>query len=793
MSGQDFWSSRTVKRLGIPAISLADGPSGVRRQGDNVDHLGLHAGLAATCFPSSSTICNSWNQALAEQVGACIGNEAVCHQVSVLLGPGLNIKRNPLCGRNFEYFSEDPYLSGKMAAAYIRGVQSNGIAACPKHFALNNQELLRMSSDSVADDRALHEIYLTAFEIAVKEGHPHSLMSSYNRIAGTYANEHAYLLRDILVDQWGFDGFVVSDWGGSFDHVEGVRAGSHLEMPSTKGNSVRELVEAVKSGRLPEAVLDQRVDEFLDVVFRIRNIDQLKAQTIEDQAHHAIALKAAEESIVLLKNDQSILPLQQGTRVAVIGDFAETPRYQGAGSSMVNPLHLDTIVTSMGAYPIEVVGYEKGFERHGGQQAALLESACKLAARAEVVLVFVGLGETSESEGLDRSTMRMSDNQIELLAALQKVNPNIVAAVSCGATIEMPWEQHCKGIIHAYLGGQAGATATLNVLTGKTCPSGKLGESYPFLYQDTGSATYYPGKEFTSEYRESIFVGYRYYDTAQIPVLYPFGYGLSYTSFAYSNLTVDSKSVSFDITNTGACAGAEIAQLYVGVDTSELFRAQKELKGFAKIELQPNETQRVTISFDDKTFRYYNVKNKCFEIEDNTYRLFIGASSRDIRLEGTCKVAGNSASGIYQPSNLPSYFTGRVKNVSDSEFEVLLGRKLPRATWDTNALLTRGDTFSQLVYAKSGLARTAFRVLQHIRRTSEKKGKIDLNVLYIYNITFNAIGKMANGMVDTHMVDALLDIVNGHFWGGLVRLLRAYGNMQKENKKLMVELGFERK
>ena len=548
LSGKDFWQTRSVERLGIHNMVLSDGPHGVRRQAGSGDQLGLNPSLPATCFPTAATIANSWDPDLGEKIGECLGEEAASQGVGVLLGPGLNIKRSPLCGRNFEYFSEDPYLAGKMAAGYIRGIQKNGVAACPKHFACNSQELRRMASDSVVDERTLRELYLTGFEIAVKEGKAKSLMSSYNRVNGTYANENYHLLQEILRDEWGFDGFVVSDWGGSNEHIEGVRAGSHLEMPTTGGDSDLELVQAVKDGKISEEIINQRVDEILDVILPVTAaIVPLEGKPFDIEVHHKMAAKAAGESIVLLKNEGNILPLKKGTKVAVIGEFAQKARYQGAGSSVVNATKVDNAIDVIGNFDLDVVGFEAGYPRSGEGDPTMQVKAVELAKKADIILLYIGLDEISESEGLDRPHMKLPQSQVDLIEAVAAVNPNVVTVMSAGSAVEMSWLDKCKAVIHGYLCGQAGAGAMLQAILGEINPSGKLAESYPVKYEDVSSATYFPSKQRTAEYREGLYVGYRYYETANVPVLFPFGYGLSYTTFEYSNLIVTDKEATFTL------------------------------------------------------------------------------------------------------------------------------------------------------------------------------------------------------------------------------------------------------
>ena len=701
LSGKGNFTTKAVERLRIPGMFLSDGPHGLRKQAGAADHLGLNASLPATCYPTAATMANSWDTALGEELGAYLGEECIAQRVNVLLGPGLNIKRSPLCGRAFEYFSEDPYLAGKMAAAYIRGIQSKGVSACPKHFAANSQEYLRMSSDSVMDQRTFHEIYLTGFEIAVKEGHPKAIMSSYNKINGTYANENKTLLRDILVDQWGFDGIVVSDWGGSNDHVAGVAAGSHLEMPAAGVWTDQDVVDAVRDGRLSEEVLDQLVAEYLKVVFD--TVIPGDAPTEFDmQAHHAFARKAAAESVVLLKNEDSLLPLKQGTSVAVIGDFAQTPRYQGAGSSIVNPTGLDCALDALKESGLVVTGYAQGFDRNGREDRALRDEAASLAGKADAALLYLGLSEGSECEGMDRTHMKLSQNQLELVDALLEVNPRVVVILSCGSAVELPFTDKVPALIHGYLGGQAGAGAMADVLTGKVNPSGKLAETYAIRYEDTPAFRYFPGSERTAEYREGLFVGYRYYDTAGVGARFPFGFGLSYTTFAYSDLQMSPDKVTFTLTNTGGVAGAEVAQVYIGKADSEIFRPARELKGFTKVFLQPGESKSVTIPLDDKAFRYFNVNTGAFEVEGGAYQIWAGASSTDLRLEGTVTVKGTGVPSPYDAAALSSYYSGKVINVSDGEFETLLGHPIPESRWDRTQPLGRNDTIAQMCQKRRG-------------------------------------------------------------------------------------------
>ena len=767
LSGATTFGTRALPKNNIPSITLSDGPNGVRKQAGAADHLGLNPSVPATCFPTAATVACSWDPALGEQIGQAMGEEAAAQEVAVLLGPGLNTKRSPLCGRNFEYFSEDPYLSGKMAASYVRGIQSNGISACPKHFAVNSQELRRMASDSVVDERTLRELYLTGFEIVVKEAKPKTIMSSYNLINGTYANENRHLLMDILRGEWGFDGAVVTDWGGSNDHALGVQNGSTLEMPAPGGDAVRELMQAVQSGKITEADVDARLDELLTLVFDTHAAVQSHSRTFDADTHHALARRAAAESIVLLKNENDLLPLAEGAKVAVIGDFAQTPRYQGAGSSAVNSIKVDTFLDCLKESGLTSVGFAPGFDRQGKPDAAKQAEAVALAQKAEVVLLCLGLDEIKESEGLDRGDMRLADNQIELLKAVQQANPNTVVVLSAGASLETPWLKHCRTLVYGALGGQAGAGAMLDVLTGKVNPSGKLAETWVNAYADTPAKDNFAGPGRMVQYCEGLYVGYRYYQTAGVPVAFPFGYGLSYTSFAYSNLQAASNGVTLTVTNTGKRAGAEIVQLYVAKPRAEVFRPAQELKGFAKVQLQPGESKTVTIPLDDKAFRYWNTKTDSWEVEGGSYELRVGASSTDIRLTAVVEVAGTGAPNPYAGKHLPHYTSGKVQSVPDDEWATLLGRPVQQGKVKIDHNMTLGE----LNHSRSPLGWLIWLVLTALLNASYKRGKPDLNVLFQYNMPLRALAKMTSGAISMGMVDGIVMELQGFWIIGLVRVI----------------------
>ena len=767
LSGKNTWQTQEYPKQGVPAAWLSDGPNGLRKQAGAADHLGLNPSVPATCFPTAATMANSWDPALGEEVGRALGEETAANRVNVLLGPGLNLKRSPLCGRSFEYFSEDPCLSGKMAAAYVRGIQANGVAACPKHFAANSQELRRMASNSVLDERTLRELYLTAFEIVVKEASPKTIMSAYNKVNDTYANESKHLLVDILRKEWGFDGAVVTDWGGSNDHVEGVKNGSTLEMPSPGLGGARKLLKAVAEGHLTEQEIDLRVDELLEVVLSTTAAIEKAPHKFDEAAHHQLARRAAAQSIVLMKNEGDLLPLKYGIKVALIGDFAITPRYQGAGSSMVNPTCVDSLKDAMEKAGLNMVSYCAGYERSGKANKAYLDEAVSQAKMAEAVILCIGLDESSESEGLDRTHIGIPAVQKQLLDAVTAANPNVVAVVSAGSVIETDWTEKCKAVVHGYLGGQAGAAAMLDVLTGWQNPCGKLAETIPLRYEDTPAAAYFPGKGQNAEYREGLYVGYRYYETVDKAVRYPFGYGLSYTTFAYSDLKVNADHVTFTLTNTGKRDGAEVAQLYVAKPDATVFRPAKELKGFAKVLLKAGESRTVTIPLDDKAFRYWNVLTHCWEVEGGSYQLLVGASVQDIRLSAELALPGTGAPDPYAGKALPDYYTGNVQNIPDVEFKALLGRSLPEETTTIDRTMTLGE----LHHSRSPLCWLISGVLTLLVRSGEKNGKPNLNILFQYNMPLRGLAQMTNGMIGDETVDGLVMEAKGFWVVGILRAL----------------------
>lgn len=712
LSGANFWNTKEIKRLEIPSMMLTDGPHGLRKQGGKADHLGLNASIPATCFPTAATLANSWDVQLAEEMGTLLGTEAVKEEISVLLGPGLNIKRNPLCGRNFEYFSEDPFLSGTMAGSMIRGIESKGISSCPKHFAVNSQEKLRMTIDEITDIRALHEIYLEGFRIALKEN-PKAIMTSYNKVNGSYANESEYLIKETLKSRFGFDGLIVTDWGGNNDRVAALQVGNQLEMPSSGGITDVELKNGLAAGEITETLIDDAVADVLEIVYTTKaNIESNYKQAQADfdtELHHQKAVEIAEQSIVMLKNE--VLPLQAQSKVALIGDFAFKPRYQGAGSSLIEPSKLKSPREVFANGDFEIVGAERGYRRYGQKSSRLAKRALKLAGKAEYVVFYMGLDESSETEGLDRNHMRVLENQVNVLKQVHAVNPNIIIVLAGGAPIELDFEKYAKSILHGYLGGQGISEAIYNVISGKVNPSGKLAETYPLKWEDVLSSKYYPGNEVTSEHRESIYVGYRYFETANKEVRYPFGFGLSYTSFEYNDLSITPSGVKFKITNTGQVAGSEIAQLYIGHQDSSIFRSKIELKGFAKVALAPNETKEIEIEFDEHAFSYFNTQTNDWEQELGTYSIAIGKNVRDIQLQGEIEVVKTATTDnqveavryvpttdLYDSDKLSDYYDLSSGKISRDQFETLYGKKLPDSKWDRSLTLTMNDVIAQSEY-----------------------------------------------------------------------------------------------
>lgn len=674
--GKGLWYTNEIERLNIPSIMMADGPNGLRIElKNNRKELESPESKVAICFPTESTMANSWNKNLLHEMGKTIGNEAATEGVNILLGPGVNIKRSPLCGRNFEYFSEDPYLAGSLGIEYVKGVQENGVGVCVKHFAANNQEYNRRLINVVIDERTLREIYLKAFKMIVEESKPISIMSAYNKINGTYCSDNYKLITSILYKEFGFNGIVITDWSAEDNRVEGIKAGTAIEMPEGRANIKEQILGAVRSGELDENVLDNIIDKILTVIFKLVKNNSYK--TYNKDEDHNLALKIAEDSVVLLKNEDKILPIKD-KKICVIGEFAISPRYQGAGSSKVKPYNLENAYDCFKelGYDIE---YSKGYERGvNNNNEKLLKEAIEIAKNNNIVIIFAGLTELEEAEGLDRTNLDIPECQNKLINEISKVNNNVIVVLSNGAPITMPWKDKVKGIITGYLGGEAGARAIVNCLVGKVNPSGKLAETYPDRLEDTPCYNNFPGSDIVVEYKEAIYVGYRYYDKINKEVLFPFGYGLSYTDFQYTDLKIKQDNtnieLNFKIKNIGTVKGKEIAQIYIAFKGENRFRPIKELKAFEKVELEAGEENEVKIYLDSKSFEYYDSDLKKWCVENGKYDILIGKSSRDIVLKETVEIT----SEITMQNDVPEcYKTGKVQNVSDQDFEKIIKEKLP--------------------------------------------------------------------------------------------------------------------
>ena len=780
-SGLNFWYLKGLERLDIPSIMVTDGPHGLRKQVGEADHVGLNDSVPATCFPTGPALAATWNRELLYQVGVALGEECLQEKVSVILGPGVNIKRSPLCGRNFEYFSEDPFLSGEIAKSHINGVQSQGVGTSMKHYVANNQEYRRMMIDAVVDERALREIYLAGYEIAVKGAQPWTLMCAYNKINGAYACENKYLMRDILKDEWRHTGLVVTDWGAMNDRVESLKVGTELEMPGSKSGNGEKIVAAVQSGDLDESILDQAVERILTLIAKAEPA-LAETHTYDQKAHHALARKVAGEGAVLLKNDGHLLPLNETAKVALIGLFAKQPRYQGTGSSLMNPSQLDNLYDEM----LKITGEERilyadGYiEESDIPDEALIREAIDVAAKADVVVVCVGLTRKYETEGVDREHMQMPPSHNELVNKLAQTHDKVVVVLSNGSPIEMPWVNDVSSILEGYLGGQAGAGAIADILYGKVNPSGKLAETFPIKLEDTPAYHYFPGGPAVVEYRESLYVGYRYYDTVEQPVLFPFGFGFSYTTFEYSDLELqrngEGVTVSLMVRNTGQRAGKEIVQVYVRDVEATLFRPEKELKGFAKIHLKPGEAKEVTIELDRRAFAFYDPSQRDWIVETGDFDILVGASSQDIRLSGTIRIeTKQTAAPPTNRNKLEVYYNpekGRV--ISQAEFEALLRRPIPPNKGPEKGHYTLNTPVGDMT--DSFIGRQFYkRMKKQIGEMIQGQEDSPVGLLLqsiVDEMPLRSIMMMSDGALNRHQLEALLLMINGHFFKGLAAFLK---------------------
>ena len=766
-SGKDFWHLKSIERLGLPEIMVCDGPHGLRKQNAENKKVGIGNSYPATCFPTAVTTACSWDRDLIYKMGQALAEECLQHGVSVLLGPGVNMKRSPLCGRNFEYFSEDPELAGEMGAAFIAGVQSKGIGTSLKHFAGNSQEMKRMTSNSIIDERALRETYLRAFEKAVKKSQPWTVMNAYNLLNGTYCSENDWLQNKVLRDEWGFKGAVVSDWGAVNDRVAGLNAGNDLEMPSSGGVNDAKIVEAVKCGVIDETTLDERVDKLIDIILK-GAANKKPGYKFDVKAHNLLSRQIAEQSMVLLKNDGNILPLKrvEGEYVAVIGAFADNPRYQGAGSSIINPTMIDSGRRAFNNSPISVK-FADGYDRSGKRknEDAYITEAYNLAKNASKAVVFIGLTDDYESEGFDRSTMKLPDGHNRLVEAVSRVNDNVIVVLEGGSPVEMPWADDVKAILNAYLGGQSVAPAIVDVLTGKTNPCGKLAETYPVCLKDTPTSFRYPDSKEDVQYRESIFIGYRYYDKVERNVRFPFGFGLSYTSFEYSDIKLKKKNltkgegakVTFTIENTGDVAGSEIAQVYVAKPESKIFRAPKELKGFVKIHLDPGEEKKVTVELDDRAFAFWNTATEDWCVESGEYKILVGASSRDIRLEAAAKMKSEDDETIVDlRESAGVYFDGDPARAREDDFKVIYGGEFKLAPEITSDSLNNSIERSK----DKGLAKFIYNTVDLAMKPKGGVGSSMITNTIMQTPIRNYVS-MSNGLFTEDMADGLLKVFEG--------------------------------
>lgn len=776
-SGKNFWELKEAERLGLRTHILTDGPYGLRKQEGKADHLGINKSVPATCFPTAVTTACSFDPELLYEMGRAIGEKCIRENVSVILGPGVNIKRSPLCGRNFEYFSEDPYLTGELASALVDGIQSEGVGTSLKHFAANNQETARMICDSVVDERALREIYLSAFERVVKKSQPWTVMCSYNKVNGTYASENKWLLNDVLRNEWGFEGTVVSDWGATAGIVDGIKAGLNLEMPYSGPVNAKRICKAVEQGELTTEELDKCVQGIVEMYLKAQQDKHPSTRTEEED--HSLARKIAAQSMVLLKND-GVLPLKSEDNVAFIGEMAKKPRYQGTGSSRINPSFLENVYDEAVKAGYRIT-YADGYLLEGtDENGDKLKEAVELARRSDITVIFAGLPDEYESEGFDRSSLRMPDEQLKLINEIAKVNKKTVVVLQCGGPVELPWKDDVAAILLTYLSGQAGGSATVDLLWGKENPCGKLAETWPVSLESCPSYRYFPGNQKSVEYRESIYVGYRYYDAAATEVVYPFGYGLSYTTFDYSSLEVEPTGenefiVKVDVENTGSRFGREVVQLYVSKPESVIFRAPRELKGFAKVALDPGERKTVTFKLDKNSFRYYNIKTKSFCIEGGTYLICIGKSSRDLILEASVEIAGDGMEELLRGDmeSLTDYFKPKLPfAASDDQFVRLLGYDPPsydpgvKPVYDANSTLDDiKDTFIGRIILRFINGRPD---LKENNTDAGMKRMIDAMIM---SMPLRALMTMA-GTMNLDQVDGIADMANGHYLSGIRKLLK---------------------
>lgn len=769
-SGKDFWHTKEMPQYNLKSMMMADGPHGLRKQPEEADMLGINNSIEATSFPTAVLSACSFDESLLQQMGKAIAMEAKANKVSVVLGPGANIKRNPLCGRNFEYFSEDPYLTGKLAAAFIKGAESTGIGTSLKHFAMNNQEYKRFSSDSIVDERTMREIYLRGFEMAIKEGKPSTVMCCYNKVNGLHGSRHKWLLTDVLRDEWEFEGLVMTDWGAMVNRMDSYEAGCDLSMPGGSNFMEKETIEAVKNGTLDEKYVDRSAKRVLKMVKA--GLEAIKEDTqVSLQNNFELARKIAEESAVLLKNEDRILPVLEKETTAFIGSMAEKSRYQGAGSSHINPWKL---VSAKEACPD--VAYAKGCNEDGSTNETLLAEALKLAKTKKQVVVFAGLTDSYESEGFDRENMKMPEGHIHMIEEVAKVNPNVIVVLMCGSVVELPWIDKVKAILYMGLCGEAGGEAISHLLFGYQNPSGRLAETWPMKYEDCVTATYYGNQFKDAQYREGIYVGYRYYESADVPVRFPFGYGLSYTEFTYSDLKVDGNEVTCKVRNTGNITGKEVVQLYIEPKGNRNYRAKRELKAFTKISLNPGEEKTVRFLLEERSFAIWD---EGWKIPEGSYDVCIGKDSHSMILKKEIEISRDLKKSMFMANEIskkeiPKWYLNPKSVPTQEDFETLLGRKiyfkLPKKgkfTMENSILEMKDESF---------IMKLMYKIVEFVVAKGVG-GKADDTDSSFKMMFYMAVDCSLNGMknnisMDNHLLEGLLMMANGHFFQGIREILK---------------------
>ena len=773
-SGKDFWHIEDYPAYDIPSIMVTDGPHGLRKQVGDSDHLGMSDSVKATSFPTASLCACSWDTDLLYEMGEALGEECVAEKVSVLLGPGVTMKRNPLCGRNFEYFSEDPVLAGELAAAFINGVQSKGVGTSLKHFAANNQELQRMTGSSNIDERALREYYLLPFEIAVRKSRPWTLMCSYNRINGVHSSANQWLLHDILRREWGFEGLVMSDWGAGHDHVEDLKAGMDLEMPGNHQYYMQSVKQAIETGRMTIDELNENALRVLKLIEKSLPSYQ-KDEKYDIDQHRKLAIKIARESIVLLKNEEHLLPLSNEASVLVVGELADKARYQGSGSSKINPHHVDSLLDGLKEAGVDFT-YQRGYDLHDAANIQYIKHAVEALSHNQTVIVFIGLSDDYESEGFDRTSLKLPGSHDLLVEEIALKSENIIVILAGGSVVEMPWASDVSCIVNGYLPGEAGGLALCDILFGKVNPSGKLAETYPLRYDQLPNSESYGKERNQVNYRESIFVGYRYFDSANVEVLFPFGHGLSYTTFEYSDLALWRRNLTFNVKNTGTCEGSEIVQFYVSNRSEASYFPKKELRGFRKVHLMPGEEIEVTIHLQDRDIQYYSPAMGRFVFSDGRHDFLIGSSSRDIRLKLACDFEGEADLALDVPWE-NTWYNHLKGKPTDKDFEVLYGKPIPKDqkidrkdfTME-HSLYDMRDTFAGQMMAS--ISKRMLMKTGNFKKTEVDSNEFKMMLSFVMTTPLRSTMLMSQGALTETMAHAIVSMANGYWIRGISTLLR---------------------